>query len=66
MGMIQRAKLMMQEIRVSCRWISEQGRPGFLNLGIIDIVNLIILCWGAGGAVLCIVGCLASFLALTL
>lgn len=61
MGMIKGEKL-MQEIRISCRSIGgisdkDDYRPGFLNLGITDILDSIIICSGGwGGAILCIVG----------
>lgn len=41
-------------------------KGGFLNLGTIDILDQIILCWGSGGGhrgFLCIVGCFAASLA---
>lgn len=64
MGVIKGEKL-IQEIRISCRSIGglsdeDDYRPGFLNPGITDILDSIILY--SGGIVLCIVGFLAAFL----
>lgn len=51
-----------KHLHFRCVWlvVTYSTVSGFLNLSTVDILGPIILCWGRGGAVPCIVGCLAA------